>query len=501
MKKLLCLAILLGSIAPVLNGAGSLSLGKEGGAALAPTTFSLEGTPGDQFFLLFDISEQNTPVGPGLNLDISLTYATVAAIVPGFLGTLDSAGKAQPTVVLPNDPVVLGLTLSFQAVAGPPIDTISNLVRLTPALSGTYEDTLGIPALPVLGGAVLDTSDGNVLFAGGSGVGTMVYDPNLEEFSLGGTSFGVGNLGQSTGLADGRVLFTGGIGLTGQPSNAAAVFDPTTGQTTTLTMGQARAGHGASLMPDGRVLITGGFSSFDLTDILAFLTGIHNTTEIFDPASSTFSSGPGLLEPRALHSSTAMQNGKLLIAGGLSLIPIINIPTISNTAYAYNPAINSFGLPIFFSGGRMMHSAVELTNGKVLLVGGLNLDLSQVIASGDPTQIIISTYTDCQLYSQGIFGGGFTTVTGMSSARSGAGIMALDGARALIAGGTDISYDATNGVSSNVLATTDIYDASTGISQTGDMSWPRALPLLHNLQDGTILVAGGGPLTAEIYQP
>ena len=51
--------------------------------------------------------------------------------------------------------------------------------------------------------------------------------------------------------------------------------------------------------------------------------------------------GPTLLEPRALHTSTTLSNGQVLIAGGLSILPIINLPNISATAYRFNPATNT----------------------------------------------------------------------------------------------------------------------------------------------------------------
>jgi len=58
----------------------------------------------------------------------------------------------------------------------------------------------------------------------------------------------VGLLSQSTGLQDGRVLFTGGLDTTGQPTTAAAVYDPVAQTTTTLTMGLGARRPGASVI-------------------------------------------------------------------------------------------------------------------------------------------------------------------------------------------------------------------------------------------------------------
>ena len=69
--------------------------------------------------------------------------------------------------------------------------------------------------------------------------------------------------GTATLLADGRVLLTGGYpGEGASPTSSAEIFDPAEGSfapTGDLTV--ARADHSASLLSDGRVLIAGGFDA------------------------------------------------------------------------------------------------------------------------------------------------------------------------------------------------------------------------------------------------
>jgi len=477
--------------------AGDLELSLHGGAVNQTTTLSFDGDANAPYMLLFDIQESAVYVNPNVTLAIAPTFASISALVPGFVGTLDGQGSAQSSVILPNDPFLLATTVSFQAVSGNPLDSVSNLIRLTAATAGTFEPTLDAPDLPIIEGTAAAGDDG-VMFIGGSGPVAQRYDPNLEEWSLSGAAFSIGALGQSTALADGRILFTGGIGLNGQPTTAAAVYDPQTQLSTTITMNQSRAGHGASLLPDGRVLITGGFKSLDLTDLLTFLTGVQGDTELFDPNTGTFAAGPTMLEPRALHTSTTTSSGGVLIAGGLTIIPIISIPTVSNTSYLFNNG--SFGLPSFFAGARMMHSACALDNGDVLLAGGLSIDFSQVIQSGDLTQLVIGTLDDGQVYSSGIFGGSYSTVNGMASGRAGAGVISLGGGDALIVGGLDVSLS-TGGVNVGALSSADLYTGGGTFSPTGSMAEARTFPVLTALPDGTVLVAGGGPVSAEVYQP
>ena len=493
------------AVALVASGRGqTLSLDKTGGAVPGVTTFKIQGTAGSPYVLLFSTVEQSTTVGP-ITLDIPIDQLGTSQLLPGFVGSLNGSGVAQPSITIPNDPILIGLTVTFQAVAiqaGTP--TVSNKVRVTPAAPGTFTPALNDPAVPIVGGSTAIAANGEVLFVGGSGPVAQLYQSRTEEWELSGATFGVGLLSQATTLADGRVLFTGGLGLDGQPTNTAALYDPIAQTTTNFTMSERRAGHGASLMGNGKILITGGFSNFNLTDILAFFQSISGTTEVFDPVAGTFTAGPTLLEPRALHTSTTLTSGQVLIAGGLTLVPIVNLPTVSATAYRFNPSTNSFGLPAFFSGGRFLHSAVALSNGKVLLVGGLSLDLTQFLTTFDPQTIVIGTRNDGQVYTPGILGfGTFATANGLSEGRAGAAVAALPGGNAVVAGGFTLTVDIANAIFvANTSATADRFTGSSNsFAATGSMSGARVFPVMTVLPDGTLMIVGGGPLNAEIYQP
>jgi hypothetical protein len=485
--------------------AQGVSLDKQGGALPGIAAFPIAGTAGDQYFLLMSGIEQTTPVPSlGITLGITTDLIDACANTPTFLGTLDGTGRATAAFQIPNIPALESLPLSFQAItSNGTVADVSNLVRLTAQIPGTFKTSLTQPSLPIAGGGAAVGSDGSVLVVGGTGPVAQLYESRTEEWSLAGASFGVGLLAQTTALADGRILFTGGLGLNGQPTTAAAVYDPVTQQTTTLALGTARAGHGASLLGNGRVLITGGLSSFSLTDPLSLFTSLLNTSEIFDPATNTFSAGSPMLEARAFHTSSSLTNGQVLIAGGLSLLPIVNIPTVSFTAYLYNPNSGGFGLPALMNGPRFLHSAVGLSNGRVLIAGGLTLDLSQFLQTGQIQDIIIGTRDDCQLYQSGLFGfGTFTTVPGMQEGRAGAAIAALPNGEALIAGGFRLTIDIPN-ASFELTATgsADLFSQGPNrIQATGSMSAARIFPVSVNLPDGTVMIVGGGLTQAEIYQ-
>src|SRR6202162_1098502 len=71
-------------------------------------------------------------------------------------------------------------------------------------------------------------------------------------------------------------------------------------------MGTERATHTATLLQDGKVLITGGFNN---TEVLA-------TAELFDPATGTFTPTGAMTTVRFSHTATLLADGKVLITGG-----------------------------------------------------------------------------------------------------------------------------------------------------------------------------------------
>lgn len=478
--------------------AQGLELDARGGAVPGPLELTLSGgAPGASFALLLAPREAPTTLPGGLTLAVPLDWAGATQRL-GLLGSLDGAGRATRALALPDWSALVGRTLSFQAVSGPPL-VASNLLRVTPARSGSFTPTLGAPLFPVVGGALVPLDGARQLVIGGSGPLAQVYDARREEFTAGGASFGVGLLAQTTALADGRVLFTGGVGLDGQPTALAALFDPASGATRFLRMGAARAGHGASLLGNGKVLVTGGFATLDLTDPLALLGGIQRSTELFDVGTESFVPGPDLLEARALHSSTTLASGGALIAGGLSLVPFVNLPTVSGTAYEYSVASGNFGFPRFLGRARLLHSAVRLTNGKVLVVGGLGLDFTAFLASGDPADLAVTTHADAELYTSGLFGS-FQAAGTLGAGRAGAGLVALPGNRALVAGGLELAFGAGGTPLFTLLASAEVHDGAR-FQPTGAMAAGRALPLTTLLGDGSVLVLGGGGGEAEVWQP
>jgi hypothetical protein len=158
----------------------------------------------------------------------------------------------------------------------------------------------------------------------------------------------------ATRMADGRVLIAGGENA-GGVLNQTEIYDPASATfSAAANMTSARVDHSATLLADGRVLITGG------RDGGASLA----TTEIFDPAAGTFTSGPTMSVARAGHSATLFANGRVLIAGGDAngTAELLDLTAGTSTA------AGSMGV------ARSHHSAALLQDGRVLVVGGRDGD-------------------------------------------------------------------------------------------------------------------------------
>ena len=481
--------------------AQEVHLEKIGGAIGDTTRVEFQGTPGRHYWLLFSFQETRIDLGDGLVLHVGFEYLPFSAVLPGFMGALDDAGQAVAEFDLPDDPALQGLVLSMQCAFCSPVDAVSNLIRVTPALRGTFSPTWDAPDVPILGGVAAEREHGDVRIVGDTVPFVHTYDPDVEEFHLDDLGCAFGVLSARSVLPDGRVFLSGGLSLEdGQPTTRCVLYDPEQNDCIEYQLSVPRAGHATAVTANGEVLIVGGFDAFDGTDVLTFFQHILSSSELFDPESGEIRAGPDLLEPKAFHTATTTSEGDVMVAGGLTLIPIVDIPFVSITGYLFDERNESFGFPVFFSEGRMLHSATLLDNERVLLAGGVNIDFEDFLESGDIADLKIAAIDSGEVWRDGFFDGSFDHAPGMSEARALPAVVALPGARALVAGGLDleISGDITEWVF-EAKASADLYE-SLGFTQTGSMAEPRLAPSGILLEDGTVLVFGGGPAGAETYQ-
>jgi sugar lactone lactonase YvrE len=228
-----------------------------------------------------------------------------------------------------------------------------------------YDDNMIQPRSGHTATALLD---GRILIVGGdpyslSSNSAEIFDPATGECTSTGNLAYPRSGHRATLLQDGRVLITGShlAGETNQP--VAEIYDPKTGLfAATGSMHAARFLHTSTLLPNGKVLITGGQ---DNDNDGAYLS----SAEIFDPATGEFTEiGGGMADgARADHQATLLDNGKVLITGGNG---VDNDGYYTSTAEIYDPVTNSFASVGYMAYHHEGHQAALLRDGTVLLIGG-----------------------------------------------------------------------------------------------------------------------------------
>jgi hypothetical protein len=268
----------------------------------------------------------------------------------------------------------------------------------------------------------------------------------------------------ATTLLDGRVLIAGGCTTDGcdlgSPGGATAeLFDPRTlsfSPTGPLTI--SRDDHAAVLLPDGRVLLIGGWGA----------AGLLASTDLYVPRTGRFTPGPTMHTPRAGFVPIALADGRILLSGGF----LGNRPTTA-AAELLDPKTLTLAVTGSLTVPRGAYAAARLEDGRVLVAGGLSD--GKVVATAelfDPAR------------------GTFSPTGSMSIARYKGGALTLPNGDVLVVGGAgDIE-------GTLLYASTEVYHPASGTFSPGPTMQRARYKLpeaLVPLGRGDALVAAGAP--------
>ena len=364
-------------------------------------------------------------------------------------------------------------------------------------------------------------TDGTALIAGGTApidglYSVEVYDPASKSFGSKSTFLKTARTDQASAqLPDGRLLLTGGEDFALSVLSSAEIYDPATGVSSlTGSMLKPRHGHTATLLPNGNVLIVGGFSDSSVTGSGAKLV---STAEIYNPAAGTFSSTSSPNLARAYHTATLLPSGQVLITGGATLGGSLS-PTSS--AELYDPAAQTFTSTANMSAVRYNHAATLMNDGRVLISDGMTVAGSSGSGIGldeiyDPAagqflqagpKVVISNPTAPSTASillqngqvladnQSVFNSASDTLTVLTSPLNLQRLL-QDYEFAPLPGGL-------------VLATSNSYPVylfdpiSQTFSQGDSLRYHRSRPSLYVLPNHEVMVAGGASVAqVEFYVP
>jgi hypothetical protein len=172
----------------------------------------------------------------------------------------------------------------------------------------------------------------------------------------------------------------------------------------------ARAGHTATLLPNGQVLVAGGIDGSSSNRL--------TRAELYDPATGMWFVTGSLATGRQSHSATLLPNGEVLVAGGIQSVSIQGVITWTATAELYNPLTGQWTTTGSMATPRSAQGATLLANGFVLVAGGLN---------GSGTLASAESYDPSR--------GAWSATGSMNFARSAQATLLEDG-RVLMAGGS-----------------------------------------------------------------
>lgn len=280
---------------------------------------------------------------------------------------------------------------------------------------------------------------------------------------------------QSLSLAFGSTLF-------GELSNdvVTQVGQPDTGVLAPTSLLAPRAFAAALLDEDNDnshsdVLLTGGGSG-----TLTSATGLAST-EFWSFRRMQPVTGPAMATARVLHTAVRLNDGRVLLAGGAD-----GVGAVLSSCEVYDPTTNSFAATGSMGTPRILHGATLLADGRVMVAGGT------ATLTPDITAAVTNTLASAEIWNPAT--GLWTPTANIGGRRLAPALTRLSNNKVMVSGGVQIGF--VFGIPISAVSTTavQLWDPANGQWSSGaNMSQGRAGHHFNQvtLNDGRVLMTGG----------
>src|ERR1035437_5479641 len=260
--------------------------------------------------------------------------------------------------------------VAVSPLQGVPLRSIVLLFGLATSYAQTFT-----PSAPLrtarYGANAIVLKDGSVLVSGGvtkaAGQATAtaeIFDPRTQQWRSVGPMKTPRQHHIAALLGDGRVLIAGGQNDS-EVTAETEIFDPSTKSfSPSAPMALPRAAHAAVVLADGRILVSGGVTK-------RLSTALTDGVEVFDPASGKWTTLAPLPRRSAQHTATLLTDGRVLVTGGYD-----ERQSGSSQVFAYDSSADVWGRMTPLIPPRAMHFAPSVPDGRVLIGGAADGDAS-----------------------------------------------------------------------------------------------------------------------------
>ncbi len=248
-------------------------------------------------------------------------------------------------------------------------------------------------------------------------------------------------------------------------------------------MAYERTFHTATALDDGRLLVAGGSGREVIEEDDRTFRGRSDldTVEIYDPEDGVWSPAAPMRTGRQGARAALLAGGRVLVVGGASGV------SIEEGAEIYDPGADRWTRAAPMSVPRRFHTATQLADGRLLVAGGETRQAAHASAE------IYDPASDS-----------WEAVADMAGPRSGHAATLLADGRVLVVGGSDLGASEALGPET----TAEIYDPDRGTwTRVATGLRPRRGHEAVTLADGRVLVVGGEDLVGlpievmEVYDP